>query len=137
MRLLVGFCCLVLLGHYAKAQSSYGSEKYLVNMSGPPFWMSAYEEFKNLRKDQKDFYLKNLKEDYKKIPDLGKVTDKQWDMAIEDKETWDGLRRNLYVACQNPGFNKVCLRMADARVDAINMYQNQSERNLKALQKKK
>lgn len=137
MILRLGFSVLVLFSQSVNTQALQGSKKYLAEMSGPPFWMSAYEEFKNFRKEQKDFYLKSLKANYKRIPDLINVTDKSWEVAIEDKKAWDDLRRKLYVACQNPGFNKVCRQIAENRIEAINLYQNQSEKNLKALQREK
>ncbi|UOE99819.1 hypothetical protein [Bdellovibrio reynosensis] len=100
-----------------------------IDMSAPPFWMSSYDEFKDLRADQKEFYLEKLQVSLKSIPGLEKTSKSKLEEAAEWYQTWNSIRRKLYQACQDKELVKECEQIADIRIQALDMYGNQKLEN--------
>lgn len=101
-----------------------------IDMTAPPFWMSSYEEFNDLRPDQKEFYLEKLLPVAGKVPGLEKLTKEKLKEASEWYQSWNSLRRKLYEACHgNSSLSATCEQAADVRIAAINMYANQKQEN--------
>jgi hypothetical protein len=103
-----------------------------INMSEPPFWMSSYEEFKDLQQFQKDLYLEKLLPYLSKIPALDPVTKKQLQDATEWYQDWNRIRVRVYRACQDKEMLKTCEEIADIRLQALDLLSNQKEENRKA-----
>ncbi|XGC81428.1 hypothetical protein ACES2L_02880 [Bdellovibrio bacteriovorus] len=115
---------LVFIGYL---NSSLAADK--IDMSAPPFWMSSYDEFKDLRADQKEFYLQKLEVSLKAIPSLEKTSREKLNEAAEWYQTWNSIRRKLYEACQNKELLKECDQIAEIRLQALDMYANQKLEN--------
>lgn len=103
-----------------------------INMSEPPFWMSSYEEFKDLQQFQKDLYLEKLQPYLSKIPALDPVSKKQLLDATEWYQDWNRIRARVYRACQDKEMLKTCEEIADIRLQALDLLSNQKEENRKA-----
>lgn len=121
----------VIVTSKSVARSSEKQEEFPLNMNEPPFWMSSYDEFHNLRKDQREFYTKELLKEFKKVPALSNITVAKMTEASDWYEGWNEIRRKLYVACLEQSLQKTCDEFADLRVQTLNMYANQNEKNLK------
>ncbi|KHD89787.1 MAG: hypothetical protein OM95_01575 [Bdellovibrio sp. ArHS] len=92
-----------------------------IDMSAAPFWMSSFEEFRDLREEQKKFYLEKLVQEFKKLSGLEKVTLHELKEAADWTPSWNTLRRKLYVACQDKEMEKTCEEIADVRIAALEM----------------
>lgn len=115
---------LVLIGYL---NLSIAADK--IDMSAPPFWMSSYDEFKDLRADQKEFYLQKLEGSLKTIPGLEKTSKEKLQEAAEWYQTWNSIRRKLYEACQDKDLSKECQEISQIRIQALDMYANQKLEN--------
>ncbi|WP_373998924.1 hypothetical protein [Bdellovibrio bacteriovorus] len=113
--IVVLFLSMMSMGVAKAAESSE------IDMSAPPFWMSSYEEFKDLREEQKKFYLEKLVQEFKKVDALDKVTLHELKEAAEWTPSWNTIRRKLYVACQEKEMEKTCEEIADLRIAALEM----------------
>ncbi|MFM6928318.1 MAG: hypothetical protein ACKOX6_07630 [Bdellovibrio sp.] len=118
-----------LPGVAAKDINAPGEE---LNMSEPPFWVSSYEEFQDLQKFQKDFYLEKLLPLLKEVPRLEPVSKKQLQEASEFFQEWNRIRKKIYEACQEKDMKKECRKIENIRLQALNLLSNQKLENRKA-----
>ena len=116
-------------GSAAKDVNAPGEE---INMSEPPFWVSSYEEFQDLQKFQKEFYLEKLLPLLKEVPRLEPVSKKQLQEASEFFQEWNRIRKKIYEACQEKNMKKECTKIGDVRLQALNLLANQKLENRKA-----
>lgn len=111
---------------------SQESDSSPINMAEPPFWMSSYDEFNDLKKSQKDFYLENLLYALPRIPSLRGKTKEQLNEASEWYQSWNQIRKKVYEFCQDQSALKTCEEIADLRLQALDMFSNQKKENRKA-----
>lgn len=116
-------------GSAAKDVNAPGEE---INMSEPPFWVSSYEEFQDLQKFQKDFYIEKLLPLLKEVPRLEPVSKKQLQEASEFFQEWNRIRKKIYEACQEKNMKKDCAKISDVRLQTLNLLANQKLENRKA-----
>lgn len=116
-------------GAAAKDVNAPGEE---INMSEPPFWVSSYEEFQDLQKFQKDFYLDKLYPHLKEIPQLEPVSKKELHEASEFYQEWNRIRKKIYVACQDKEMKKECSKIGHIRLQALDFLSNQKLENRQA-----
>lgn len=103
-----------------------------INMSEPPFWMASYDEFKDLQKFQKDYYLEKLGPELRKVPSLEEISDSKIQEAGEWYRDWNIIMRKLYVACRDKSLEATCAKVAKVRIDALNAKSNwKSEKKIK------
>lgn len=119
----------ILFFHKAEAEQDQSST---IDLSEPPFWMFSYDEFKDLQNDQKSFYLGQVESELKKIPTLNSLTKDGIKEASEWSEGWDIMQRKLYRACTEKSHQKTCERLADLRVQALDMHSNKKMENRQA-----
>ncbi|WP_413290287.1 hypothetical protein [Bdellovibrio sp. HCB337] len=93
-----------------------------INMSEPPFWMSSYDAFKDLRESQKDYYLEKVLPLITQIPSLNKKTKKDLDEAREWYQSWDQIRKKVYIYCQDKSVEKTCNEIADVRLKTFDLF---------------
>ncbi|KYG67258.1 hypothetical protein AZI86_09645 [Bdellovibrio bacteriovorus] len=93
-----------------------------INLQEPPFWMPSYDEFKNLRPVQKEYYLKKVLPALQKIPGLEKVSQNSLEEASIWYKSWDGVRLKLYTACLKDSLAKACDEVADVRIKTLENY---------------
>lgn len=116
-------------GNAAKDINAPGEE---INMSEPPFWVSSYEEFQDLQKFQKDFYLEKLLPHLKEVPRLEPVSKKQLQEASEFFQEWNRIRKKIYEACQEKNMKTECAKIEEIRLQALNLLSNQKLENRQA-----
>ncbi|HRO68118.1 MAG TPA: hypothetical protein PL182_11185, partial [Pseudobdellovibrionaceae bacterium] len=63
MRFLLGLLFVTLASGLASADDS-------IDFSRPPFWMPSYDEMRNLKPDQLDFYARGFEKIARDIPAL-------------------------------------------------------------------
>ncbi len=107
-----------------------------IDMKGPPFWMSSYDEFNDLQPFQKEFYLEKLAPQLAKVPSLKKLTPGKLKDASEWYQDWGDIRRKLYVACSGKSLEKTCEDIAEIRIETLDLLANRKEENRKALENK-
>lgn len=103
-----------------------------INFDVPPFWMFTYDEFADLNQEQKDFYLEKFFPQLKDIPLLQEVTKSELNDAAEWAASWKDLQVKLYRYCQDKQAVKKCETIAETRIQALDLFSNQSEANRKA-----
>lgn len=107
----------------------------VINMEEPPFWLSSFEEFSDLRESQKEFYLKKLDTALDKVPALKGTTIEDLATATKSAEKWGALRLKIYEFCAEKAQSKVCENISEIRLQALDMFANQKEENRKAAEK--
>lgn len=100
-----------------------------INMSEPPFWMSSYDEFKDLQDSQKSYYLEKLLSAMEKVPALKTKTKEDLTEASEWYQSWNQIRKKIYEYCQDQTVLKTCEDIADIRLQALDMFANQKLEN--------
>lgn len=93
-----------------------------INLQEPPFWMPSYDEFKNLRPVQKEYYLKKVAPTLQKIPGMEKVSQTTLEEASIWYKSWEGVRLKLYTACLKDSLAKACDEVADVRIQTLDNY---------------
>ena len=96
-----------------------GIEDSHPEMREPPFWLSSYDEFHQLRAKQKELYLKALKAQ-KKSPAFA-VTDAEIEAAEGYDAAWDALRLKVYSTCADSAQLQLCNDLAQIRIDVLEM----------------
>ncbi len=103
-----------------------------INLSEPPFWMFSYDELKDLKENQKSFYLKNIEAELKKISTLGKVTEDFLIEASQWYERWNILQRKVSRACLEKQSTNTCSKLARLRLQTLDLRSNQKLENRRA-----
>jgi hypothetical protein len=93
-----------------------------VNFSEPPFWMLSFDEFKDLRPEQKNFYIKRLREELLKIPQSPSLSQDQWSEAKKDSKSWSQFMTKVYQFCMQNKKTKACAKLTDTRVATLEMF---------------
>ena len=92
-----------------------------LDMSEPPFWLSSYDEFKDLSKEQKAFYLGKLGPALEQIPSLKSMKKDQLLGASKNEEAWSELRKKVYASCKDKSVIKTCENFSAIRVHALEL----------------
>jgi hypothetical protein len=92
-----------------------------IDMSEPPFWVSSYDEFKDLSKEQKAFYIGKLGSAIKLIPSLKKMKKDDFLQASKDEEAWSEMRKKVYLYCADKTVVKNCESFAAIRKQALEL----------------
>lgn len=103
-----------------------------INFDEPPFWMPSYDEFADLDKEQKDYYLAHFLPQLKDVPLLNEVSKDQLQDASEWAASWKDLMVKVYRFCQDKSATKKCESISETRLEALDLNANQSESNRKA-----
>lgn len=93
-----------------------------IDYSAPPFWLASYDEFKNLKQQQKAFYLGKLYPEFNKIPALKATTRGALIESSRVSDQWLEIRKKLYEYCADKSVVKTCDEIADLRVQALNYF---------------
>ncbi|WP_374029090.1 hypothetical protein [Bdellovibrio bacteriovorus] len=135
--LLLGLLAFLMMGTASFASAEVlqvGEDK--IDMAEPPFWMSSYDEFKDLRPEQKTFYLEALTKALPKVPSLEGTDKHTLEEAAEWYQSWNILRRKLYVSCHKSSLHETCQKIAALRKEALGMFANKKKENREALGEK-
>jgi hypothetical protein len=92
-----------------------------IDFSEPPFWMFTYDEYSDLQEPQKKFYLENAGPAIRKIDGLENILQSKLDEAPEWYKSWDGIAKQVYIACRNEKLNGACKELAAVRVSTLKM----------------
>ncbi|MFS4460364.1 hypothetical protein [Bdellovibrio sp. HCB2-146] len=134
--ILFVFVLNMFIAEYSSAakviDASVKTDESRIDFNKPPFWMFTYDEFADLNQEQKDFYLEKFLSKLKDIPLLQEVTKTELNEAAEWAASWKDLQVKLYRYCQDKQALKKCENIADVRLQALDLFSNQSEANRKA-----
>jgi len=138
--LLVAVVLFSMMGvNHAFAETS--SPTPTVDLSEPPFWMPSYEEFSDLKPDQKSFYVNTLHPALSQIPALKTKTLDQLKEAGKWQESWDYIRTKIYQFCKDKENDKeaikTCEAIANVRTQTLAIHANQKLENREAAAKRK
>jgi hypothetical protein len=132
MRILI----LFILLHLFVANLAFAGKEILpsqepdsspINMSEPPFWMSSYDEFNDLKDSQKAVYLENLFPMLQKVPALSAKTKENLNEASSWHESWEHIRKKIYEFCQDKESLDTCKGFADVRIKAFDVFAYHSD----------
>ncbi|MBX3039722.1 MAG: hypothetical protein KF789_03305 [Bdellovibrionaceae bacterium] len=123
MRFLVGLLFVTFAFGFASADDS-------IDFSKPPFWMPSYDEMRNLKPEQLDFYARGFEKIAQEFPALKGLKKTQVLEATEWVEGWTAMQTKLYRACQwEKHYQASCEKAADLRVNMLMLRGNKKAEN--------
>jgi len=109
------FCLLLTL---SSAGATAASNKK-IDFQEPPFWMTSFAEFQDLRQKQKDFYVDQLASVLTTVPELKTIDKATLLQSAKKTSHWDSVMTEVYRFCNQSKNQKVCERIADTRLKTL------------------
>ncbi len=118
MKNLICLMLFINFSIFAKA-ATVPSEESFVEPEDGPFYVMDYDEFKNITKEQKAFYLGKLIVEMPKVSGLKDISKDQILEAGKSLEKWSDMAEKIGKVCYSKTAPESCQGLRKARKDAF------------------
>lgn len=124
---------VLITGTYAFAEKEHSTtaevkpavtekaESTKIDFTEPPYWMPSFDEISDLAWSQKNFYFKKALPHLKKLEAHKKTSENDLKDWVADRGEWEKLMTDVYTECNKKTPDKICKKLEDVRIDAINL----------------
>jgi DMSO/TMAO reductase YedYZ molybdopterin-dependent catalytic subunit len=109
----------LLVASLALAETTKEAVKEATTAEDGPFYVMDWDEFKNITKEQKSFYLGKLVAEIPKITELKSLTKEKILAAGKDHSAWDEMDEQVGGYCESHADSESCKALRSIRVQTF------------------